>query len=72
MKNICDNLKKFIMHPTLHSLVLALTALYLMFGVLNAGLIMVQVFASLVDFLLHHLSTDWDVVHMWLGRIIFR
>jgi len=72
MKNICDNLKKFIMHPTLHSLILALTALYLMFGVLNAGFIMVQVFASLVDFLLHHLSTDWDVVHMWLGRIVFR
>jgi membrane-bound ClpP family serine protease len=50
MKNICDNLKKFIMHPTLHSLVLALTAIYLMFGVMNAGFILVQVLYSIGSF----------------------
>jgi hypothetical protein len=72
MKDIFKELKKFMMHPTVHTLVLALTAMYLLFGVLNAGLIMVQVFASLVDFLLHHLSTDGGVIHMWLGGIVFR
>jgi membrane-bound ClpP family serine protease len=47
MKNICNNLKKFMMNPTLHSLVLALTAIYLMFGVMNAGFILVQVLYSI-------------------------
>jgi membrane-bound ClpP family serine protease len=72
MKNICNSLKKLMMHPTLHSLVLALTALYLMFGVLNAGFIMVQVLASIVDFFFHNSSTHGDIIHMWLGRIVFR
>ena len=72
MKDIFKELKKFMMHPTVHTLVLALTAMYLLFGVLNAGFIMVQVFASLVDFLFHHLSTDGDVIHMWYRGIIFR
>ena len=72
MKDIYKNLKKLIMHPTLHSLVLALTAIYLMFGVMNAGLIMVQVVANIVDFFVNHSSTHGDVVLMGPGRIIFR
>jgi len=50
MKNICQEIKKFMMHPTLHSLIIALTALYLMFGVLNAGFILVQVLYSIGSF----------------------
>jgi hypothetical protein len=72
MKDIFKEIKKFMMHPTLHSLIIALTALYLMFGVLNAGFIMVQVLASIVDFFFNHSSTHGDVIHMWLGRIVFR
>jgi glycosyltransferase involved in cell wall biosynthesis len=72
MKNICNNLKRLIMHPTLHSLILALTAIYLMFGVLNAGFIMVQVLANLIDFFFHHSFTHGDVISMGLGRIILR
>jgi membrane-bound ClpP family serine protease len=72
MKDIFKELKKFMMHPTLHSLIVALTTMYLMFGVLNAGFIMVQVAASIIEYIFGHLPTDWDVVHMWLGRIVFR
>lgn len=50
MKNIWKDIKKFMMHPTLHSLVLALTAIYLMFGVMNAGFILVQVLYSIGSF----------------------
>jgi len=59
------------MHPTVHTLVLALTAMYLMFGVLNAGFILVQVLASLVDFFLNHLPTDWNIVNVWDRGIVF-
>jgi membrane-bound ClpP family serine protease len=62
MKNILKEIKKFMMHPTLHSLVLALTAMYLIFGVLNAGFIMISVLANLVDFLFQHLPTDWSII----------
>jgi membrane-bound ClpP family serine protease len=62
MKDIFKQVKKFMMHPTVHTLILALTAMYLMFGVLNAGFILVQVLASLVDFFFHHLPTDWNVI----------
>jgi membrane-bound ClpP family serine protease len=72
MKNICDKLKKLMMNSTLHSLVLALTALYLMFGVMNAGFIMVQVVASMVDFFFNHSSTHGDIIHMWNRTVILR
>jgi membrane-bound ClpP family serine protease len=72
MKNICQEIKKFMMHPTVHTLILALTAMYLMFGVLNAGFILVQVLASLVDFFFNHLSTHGDIIHIGDWRIIFR
>jgi membrane-bound ClpP family serine protease len=71
MKDIFKKLKKFMMHPTVHTLVLALTAMYLMFGVLNAGFILVQVLASLVDFFLNHLPTDWNIVNVWDRGIVF-
>jgi len=71
MKDIFKELKKFMMHPTVHTLVLALTAMYLMFGVLNAGFILVQVLASLVDFFLNHLPTDWNIVNVWDRGIVF-
>lgn len=71
MKNICQEIKKFMMHPTVHTLVLALTAMYLMFGVLNAGFILVQVLASLVDFFFNHLSTDWNIIHIGDWRVVF-
>jgi membrane-bound ClpP family serine protease len=62
MKDIFKELKKFMMHPTLHTLIVALTAMYLMFGVLNAGFIMVGVLANLVDFFWNHLPSDWSVI----------
>lgn len=71
MKDIFKEVKKFMMHPTVHTLVLALTAMYLMFGVLNAGFILVQVLASLVDFFFHHLPAHGNVVHVWNGGIVF-
>jgi hypothetical protein len=71
MKDIFKEVKKFMMHPTLHSLIVALTAMYLIFGVLNAGFIMVQVLASLADFFFHHLPSHWDVVHIWNRAIVF-
>jgi membrane-bound ClpP family serine protease len=72
MKNILKEIKKFMMHPTVHSLILALTAMYLLFGVLNAGFIMVQVLANLVDFFYHHLSsTNGSVIYIWNRAIVF-
>ena len=71
MKYIFKEVKKFMMHPTLHSLIVALTAMYLLFGVLNAGFIMVNVLASLVDFFFHHLPTDWSIVYIWNRAIVF-
>lgn len=71
MKDIFKELKKFMMHPTVHTLVLALTAMYLMFGVLNAGFILVQVLASLVDSFLNHLPTDRNIVNVWDRGIVF-
>jgi len=50
MKNICQKIKKLLMNPTLHSLIMALTAMYLLFGVLNAGFILVQVLYSIGSF----------------------
>jgi len=38
------------MNPALHSLIMALTAMYLLFGVLNAGFILVQVLYSIGSF----------------------
>jgi len=72
MKNILKDIKKFMMHPNVHSLILGLTTIYLIFGVMNAGLIMVSVLANIVDFFVNHSSTHGDVVLMGLGRIIFR
>ena len=71
MKELLKLIKELLLHPTLHSLVLALTAMYLMFGVLNAGFIMVNVVANLVDFFLHHSSTHGDVVYIGYRAIIF-
>jgi len=50
MKNICQKIKKLLMNPALHSLIMALTAMYLLFGVLNAGFILVQVLYSIGSF----------------------
>ena len=71
MTRIYENIKKFIKSPALHGLLVALTAMYLMFGVLNAGFILVQVLASLVDFFLNHLPTDWNIVNVWDRGIVF-
>jgi hypothetical protein len=71
MKELLKLIKELLLHPTLHSLVLALTAMYLMFGVLNAGFIMVNVLANLIDFFFHHLSSDWYVVYIGNGAMVF-
>ena len=71
MKDIFKEVKRFLCHPTLHSLILALTAMYLLFGVLNAGFIMVQVLANIAEFLYHHLPADWSVVYIGYRAIIF-
>ena len=70
MKDIIKLIKRFSLNPTLQSLVLALTATYLMFGVLNAGFIMVQVLTNLIDFFFHHLPSDWSIVYVWDRTII--
>ena len=70
MKDIFKEVKRFLRHPTLHSLILALTAMYLLFGVLNAGFIMISVLASLADFFWNHLPFDWSVVYVWNRTII--
>lgn len=62
MKELCKILKDVMLHPTFHSLAVAATAMYLIFGVLNAGFILIQVLASLADFFLNHLPTDWNIV----------
>jgi len=72
MKNICQEIKKFMMHPTLHSLILALTTIYLIFGVMNAGLIMVSVLVNIVDFFFNHSSTHGDIIQLWNRAVIFR
>ena len=71
MKDIFKEVKKFIMHPTVHSLILALTAMYLLFGVLNAGFIMVQVLVSIVDFFFNHSSTNGSIIYIWNRAIVF-
>jgi membrane-bound ClpP family serine protease len=55
MKNIIQRIKKVIKNSSVQSLIVALTAMYLMFGVLNAGFIMVQVTMSLLEFFYTHL-----------------
>jgi len=50
MKDIIKSIKELLLHPTFHSLVVAVTAIYLMFGVLNAGFILVQVLYSIGSF----------------------
>jgi hypothetical protein len=50
MKDIIKSIKELLFHPTFHSLVVAVTAIYLMFGVLNAGFILVQVLYSIGSF----------------------
>jgi len=71
MKDIFKEVKKFIMHPTVHSLILALTAMYLLFGVLNAGFIMVQVLVNIIDFFFNHSSTNGSVIYIWNRAIVF-
>ena len=71
MKYVYEKIKYFLLHPTVHSLVVALTAMYLLFGVLNAGFIMVNVLAQIIDFFFHHSSTHGNIIHMWLGGIVF-
>lgn len=71
MKNIYEKIKYFLLHPTVHSLIVALTAMYLLFGVLNAGFILVQVLASLADFFFNNLPTNWNIVNVWDRGIVF-
>jgi membrane-bound ClpP family serine protease len=71
MKELFKSIKQLLLHPTLHSLVLALTAMYLIFGVMNAGFIMLSVVANLVDFFFHHSSTHGDIIHIWYRAIVF-
>lgn len=71
MKELCKILKDLVLHPTFHTLAVALTAMYLIFGVLNAGFIMVQVAASIIDYIWSHLPANWNVIHVWYRGIIF-
>lgn len=66
MKELYKILKDVVLHPTFHTLAVALTAMYLIFGVLNAGFIMVQVAASIIDYIWSHLPTNWYIVHIRL------
>ena len=54
MSKICTAFKEVIVNPTLHTLLVALFAMYLLFGVLNAGFIMVQVLAIILEFFYSH------------------
>lgn len=62
MKELYKILKDVVLHPTFHTLAVALTAMYLIFGVMNAGFIMVQVAAAIVEYIWGHLPANWNIV----------
>ena len=55
MKRVIKHTKRIITNATMRSTILALTTMYLLFGVLNAGFIIVQVLFSVGEFVVNHL-----------------
>ena len=63
MKRVIKHTKRIITNATMRSTVLALTTMYLLFGVLNAGFILVQVLFSVGEFFLNHLPFFGNIIN---------